>query len=72
MDNDDELVAHFRYRTHFAYVFKHVGSDRLHCIKYGKRGIIWDHFDNNDLEKCKEYMINDLPDCSWRFVEDSE
>ena len=63
-------IAHFRYPTHYAYVYQYGEGGRIHCLKYSKRGIRWESFDYSDWDNCKEYMITDLPDHSWGFTED--
>lgn len=71
-NNDINELAHFKYPTHFSYVFQHQDSGRIHCIKYSKRGIVWEHFEYGDWDQCKEYMITDLPESGWGFVEEEE
>ena len=70
----DQVVelAHFRYPTHYTYVYQVNDTGRVHCIKYSQRGMVWEHFDYAAWEECKEYMITDLPDHTWGFSEDPE
>lgn len=65
-------LAHFKYPTHYAYVYQYGEGGRIHCLKYSRRGIRWETFEYSDWGLCKEYMISDLPDHSWGFEEDPE
>lgn len=72
MNEEFVELAHFRYPTHNTYVSQCCDSGRIHCLKYSKRGIIWEYFEYCDWHICKEYMIHDLPDHSYGFVEDED
>lgn len=63
-------LAHFRYPTHYAYVFQHCDSGVIHCIKYNKRQIDWTYYAYEEWHICKEYMIESLPLGQWGFTED--
>lgn len=64
-------LAHFRYPSHYAYVYQHCDSGRIHCLKYSRRGLLWETFDYNEWELCKEYMITELPEYTWLFSPDN-
>lgn len=64
------LLAHFQYPTHWSYVYQYGNKGRIHCIKYGNRGIIWETFENHEFDQCQEYMIADLPAEFWGFEAD--
>lgn len=72
MNEEFVELAHFRYPTHCIHVSQCCFSGRIHCLKYSNRGIIWEYFEYSDWHICKEYMIEDLPETGWGFVEDPD
>jgi hypothetical protein len=65
-------LAHFKYPTHYAYVYQYSEGGRIHCLKYSKKGIVWEYFEYSEWDQCKEYMLSDLPDHTYGFEEDPE
>lgn len=71
MHNENvNMLAHYRYSTHICYVYQCHNSGNIHCIKYNNKVLNWEYFDKDQIEDCKEYMIKDIPNESWGFVED--
>ncbi len=70
--HDFNLLAHFRYPTHFAYVFQHELSGQIHCLKYNQRSIDWTYYAYEQWDQCKEYMIEALPLGVWGFTPDPD
>lgn len=64
-------VAHLQYPTHTSLVYTSDQSDRIYCVKYNDRYILWDHWDQDQVQQCQEYMIEALPEGFWGFTEDS-
>ncbi len=65
-------LAHLHYPTHYSLVYTSEQSGRIYCVKYDDRSIQWDHFNQDQMTQCQEYMIEALPAGSWGFVADSE
>lgn len=65
-------LAHFKYPTHYVYVFQHQHTGHIHCLKYNNRKIDWTHYQYEEWEQCKEYMIQELEWGTWGFESDSE
>lgn len=64
-------LAHLQYPTHTSLVYTSERSDRIYCVKYNDRLLLWDHWDRDQMPLCQEYMIEALPDGVWGFSADS-
>ena len=60
-------LAHFKYPTHYAYVFQHQDSGCIHCLKYNSSKLEWTYYNYEEWESCKEHMIRGLEPGSWGF-----
>lgn len=65
-------LAHLQYPSHSSLVYTSTRSGRIYCVKYNDRYIQWDHWEEDSMAECQEYMIESLPDGQWGFTEDSE
>jgi hypothetical protein len=64
-------LAHLQYPTHTSLVYTSLETQRIYCVKYNDRLLLWDHWDQDQIALCQEYMIEALPDGVWGFSADS-
>ena len=64
--------AHLSYPTHNSLVYTSNDTGRIYCVKYTDKSILWEHWERDQWDQCKEYMIEEPPAGSWGFVADSE